>query len=75
LPDFINITSIQDKENMLFIFDSITWDLSMKTSNSGNLTSFTSTWLVELHFWFKWALTWPLTKTVKYNTKTFITDY
>lgn len=75
LPEMMTINSINWKENMLFIFESISWDLILKTENSGNFASFTSTWLVELNFWFKWAISGPLTKTVKYNTKTFITDY
>lgn len=75
IPEFISINKINDKENMLFLYDSITWDISLKTINSWLAQTYTSTWILEINFWFKWADSGPLTKTVKYNTKTFITDY
>ena len=75
IPEFISINKINDKENMLFLYDSITWDISLKTINSWLAQTYTSTWILEINFWFKWADSGSLTKTVKYNTKTFITDY
>ncbi|MDD5213150.1 MAG: prepilin-type N-terminal cleavage/methylation domain-containing protein [Candidatus Gracilibacteria bacterium] len=74
LADSVNITSVNDKENILFIFKSITGDLELKTSNAGTFQTYTSGKL-DINFGFKGASSGPLTKTVKYNTKTFITDY
>lgn len=75
IPEGIIINNIDSKDNMLFIFKSITWDLEMKYNNGGLFQTYTSTWLININFWFKWSSSWPLSKTVKYNIKTFITDY
>ncbi len=74
LPDSVNISSINDKENMLFIFHSISWSLDTKYYDWTNFQTYAS-WDLDIHFWFKWVISWPLSKIVKYNTKTFITDY
>lgn len=75
IPEGIIINNIDSKDNMLFIFKSITWDLEMRYNNGWLFQTYTSTWLVNINFWFKWSSSWPLSKTVKYNIKTFITDY
>jgi hypothetical protein len=74
LPDSVNITSINDKENMLLIFHSISWSLDTKYYDGTSFKTYSS-WWINVNFWFKWVVSWPLSKIVKYNTKTFITDY
>jgi prepilin-type N-terminal cleavage/methylation domain-containing protein len=74
----IFINKIENKDNALFLFEAISWKFYpfyFESWNKNNLTDLWSDNIYNIDFSYKQASSWPLQKTVKYYTKTFITDY
>lgn len=68
------IDNIDWNDNLLFVFSSISWDLSFYTWSWPVRTSFNDT-EVLINFSYKWASSINLQKTVTYFTNTNIIDY
>lgn len=74
LNKWILIDKIEDKSNLLFFFDSITWKLSYYNWADGTRNSIDDD-IVSINFSFKWSTSPNLNKTINYYTSTNIIDY
>lgn len=74
LKKWILIDKIEDKKNLLFFFDSITWELSYYNWISWTRNNVTDD-IVSINFSFKWSTSPNLNKTINYYTNTNIIDY
>lgn len=69
------INSIYSKDNFLIIYDSITWNAKYFYKENSDFIPLSLTWIIDINIWFRWVKEWILSKTIKYNPKTYITDY
>lgn len=74
LKKWILIEKIEDKWNLLFFFDSITWNLSYYNWVWWTRNNVTDD-IVSINFSFKWSTSPNLNKTINYYTNTNIIDY
>lgn len=78
LPEWIQIDSIEWKDNLLFVFDSIHW--SVKFLNKSVMWSITEvSWSsydkIDIIFSYRWSSSINLQKTIFYFSSTNIIDY
>ncbi len=74
LKKWILMDKIEDKQNILFFFDSITWNISYYNWLSWTRNNFNDD-IVSINFSFKWSSSPNLNKTINYYTNTNIIDY
>lgn len=74
LRKWIEIIDLEWKDNLLFIFESITWKLTYYSWNSGNKTILNDD-IIDIKFWYKWSTSDNLSRTINYFTNTNIIEY
>lgn len=74
LKKWILMDKIEDKQNVLFFFDSITWKLSYYNWKSWVRNTFDDN-IISINFSFNWSSSPNLNKTINYYTNTNIIDY
>ncbi len=74
LKNGIQLDDISGKENMLFVFDAISWNVKYYTWESWNKTEVISD-NIYINMSYKWSTSTTLKKTLSYFTSTNIIDY
>ena len=74
LKQGIQIESIGNNDNLLFLFDSISWDIKYYNWLSWSRNTVESD-EIPIHFSYKWSTSENLNKIINYFTKTNIIDY
>lgn len=74
LKNWVILNNIEWKNDILFLFESITWDLSYYTWES-NIRNTIEDDIISLNFSYKWSDLVTLNKTINYFTSTNIIDY
>ena len=79
LRKWIQIDNVDSKQNLLFVFDAITWDISYYTWVWANRTTIdlnnSDNDIINIWFSYKWSSSPNLNKTINYFTNTNIIDY
>lgn len=75
IPAWISINNVEWHENFYIVYDAISWNAKYFYENNNIFIPYTQTWTININIWFMWRTSGIFSKTVKYDTQTYISDY